>query len=89
MIGREMEMSVAYPFFLGLIPKYKTAGFVGIYMACQNGTLLIGPAIGGIVIDCFGYVALFVCSALFVFAGLCVFLTVQSPQTTAGSEQGR
>ena len=84
-----MEMSVAYPFFLGLIPKYKTAGFVGIYMACQNGTLLIGPAIGGIVIDCFGYVALFVCSALFVFAGLCVFLTVQSPQTTAGSEQGR
>lgn len=68
---------VAYAFFLSLIPADNNAGYTGIYMACQNGTLLIGPAIGGFAVDHCGYAALFVCAALFVGAGMTLLLAVR------------
>lgn len=77
-------LAVSYPFFLRLLPAGNTAGFVGIYMACQNGTLLVGPALGGLVIDLYGYPVLFIASALVILAGLAVFLTVRDAPVKAG-----
>lgn len=77
-------LAVSYPFFLRLLPAGNTAGFVGIYMACQNGTLLIGPALGGLVIDLYGYPVLFIASALVILAGLAIFLTVRDAPVKAG-----
>jgi len=74
-------IAVSYPFFLRLIPAEKTAGFVGIYMACQNGTLLLGPAVGGIILDRFGYTALFFSAAAFIIAGMTLLLTVRSGES--------
>ncbi len=76
-------LAVSYPFFLRLLPGGNTAGFVGLYMACQNGTLLIGPALGGLVIDLFGYPVLFIASASAILAGLAVFLTVKEAPSKA------
>ncbi len=72
-------IAVSYPFFLKLVPEGKTAGYVGLYMACQNGTLLFGPAIGGIVLDKLGYIGLFSGASVFILAGLGIFLTVRTP----------
>ncbi|PKN69839.1 MAG: hypothetical protein CVU54_07330 [Deltaproteobacteria bacterium HGW-Deltaproteobacteria-12] len=37
--GYGTVLAVSYPFFLSLVPEGNTAGFVGLYLACQNGTL--------------------------------------------------
>jgi MFS family permease len=76
-------LAVSYPFFLRLLPAGNTAGFVGLYMACQNGTLLVGPALGGLVIDLFGYSVLFVAAAAAILAGLAVFLTIKEAPAKA------
>lgn len=69
-------LTVAYAFFLRLIPKEMTAGFVGIYMSCQNGSILIGSALGGIFIEYLGYPSLFLGAALFIATSLLVFLRI-------------
>lgn len=71
-------LAVAYPFFLSLIPAGNTAGFVGLYMACQNGTLLIGPVIAGFMIDHFGYGTLFAGAAAVMLAGMMMYMTVKA-----------
>ncbi len=76
-------LAVSYPFFLRLLPPGNTAGFVGLYMACQNGTLLVGPALGGVVIDLFGYSVLFIASGCAILAGLAVFLSVREGRVNA------
>lgn len=78
-------LAVSYPFFLNLVPKEKTAGFVGLYMACQNGTILIGPALGGIISDHLGYKAIFPCSSLFILAGFLVLLNVRTNESPGNS----
>lgn len=75
--GYGTVLAVAYPFFLGILPEGNTAGFVGLYMACQNGTLLIGPALAGLLIDHFGYVTLFYGAGAVLLAGLVMYLTVR------------
>ncbi len=77
-------LAVSYPFFLRLVPDGNTAGFVGLYMACQNGTLLLGPMIGGIMIDRFGYTALFYAAAAVMLAGIVLYVTVPDPESRAG-----
>lgn len=70
-------LAVSYPFFLSMIPKDQTAGFVGLYQACQNGTLLLGPAIAGGLIDSFGYTTLFFGAAAVMLAGMILYITVR------------
>ncbi len=77
-------LAVSYPFFLSLVPEGNTAGFVGLYMACQNGTLLIGPAMAGFMIDRFGYITLFFGAATVILAGMIIYLTVRNPEKRAG-----
>jgi len=74
--GYGTVLAVSYPFFLSLIPEGNTAGFVGLYHACQNGTLLAGPVIAGLLIDHFGYTTLFYGAAGVMLAGIFVYLTV-------------
>lgn len=77
--GYGTVLAVSYPFFLSLLPEGNTAGFVGLYHACQNGTLLAGPVIAGFLIDHFGYTTLFYGAAVIMVGGLIVYLTVQTP----------
>jgi len=76
-------LAVSYPFFLSLVPAGNTAWFVGLYMACQNGTLLVGPVIAGFMIDRFGYVTLFYGAAVVMLAGMMMYMTVRNPETRA------
>jgi len=78
-VGYAITLGVAYSFFMKLIPAGRTAGFVGLYMACQNGALLTGPVIGGMLIDSFGYGSLYTGSGIFIFAGLGILLLVREP----------
>ena len=70
-------LAVSYPFFLSLVPQGNTAGFVGLYMGCQNGTLLLGPVIAGFMIDRFGYMTLYFGAAVVMLAGVVMYMTVK------------
>ncbi len=76
-------LAVSYPFFLSLVPEGNTAGFVGLYLGCQNGTLLLGPAIAGFMIDRLGYVALYYGAAVVMLAGMIMYMTVRTPEARA------
>jgi len=78
--GYGTVLAVSYPFFLSLLPAGNTAGFVGLYMACQNGTLLVGPVIAGLMIDRFGYVTLFFGAAAVMLVGMMMYMTVRHPE---------
>ncbi len=77
--GYGTVLAVSYPFFLSLLPAGNTAGFVGLYMACQNGTLLVGPVLAGLMIDHCGYVTLFYGAAAVMLAGMVMYMTVRNP----------
>jgi len=78
-IGYSILLTVAFTFFLRLIPPDRTAGYVGIYMSCQNGAMLLGPAIGGICMDALGTGSLFACAGACITAGLLLLLRIQPP----------
>ncbi|MFA5323071.1 MAG: MFS transporter [Smithella sp.] len=79
--GYGTMLAVSYPFFLSLIPEGNTAGFVGLYHSCQNGTLLLGPVIAGFLIDHFGYTTLFFGAAVVILGGVVIYVTISSPET--------
>jgi MFS family permease len=81
--GYGTMLAVSYPFFLSLVPQGNTAGFVGLYMGCQNGTLLVGPVIAGFMIDRFGYMTLYYGAAAVMLAGMMMYMTVRHPETRA------
>ena len=81
--GYGTMLAVSYPFFLSLVPPGNTAGFVGLYMGCQNGTLLIGPVIAGFMIDRFGYMTLYYGAAVVMLAGAIMYMTVRNPEPRA------
>ena len=83
--GYGTVLAVSYPFFLSLLPAGNTAGFVGLYMACQNGTLLVGPVIAGLMIDHLGYVTLFYGAAAVMLTGMIMYMTVRNPKSQAKS----
>ena len=70
-------LAVGYAFFLKLIPKDHAAGFVGIYMACQNGSLLVGPAIGGALMDSFGAQLPFIGAGALILIGFFIFSKIK------------
>ena len=81
--GYGTVLAVSYPFFLSLLPQGNTAGYVGLYHACQNGTLLLGPVLAGLIIDCFGYTVLFYGAAAVMLAGILMYLSVRSAPAKA------
>jgi maltose/moltooligosaccharide transporter len=74
--GFSVLLSAAYAFFLRMIPADKTAGLLGIYMGCQNGSLFFGNALGGALIEQVGPLFLFLGAGVLIFLSLVVVLFV-------------
>lgn len=68
--GYAAVLAVSFTYFMELLPPGRTAGYMGLYMACQNGALLFGPAAGGVAIEALGPRGMFAAAALFIAAGL-------------------
>ena len=71
---------VAYAFMLDLIPKERTAEFVGFHYLSQTSSLVIGALAGGILIDWFGYRSISAASALCTIIGLFLLQFVHARQ---------
>ncbi|RJP17183.1 MAG: MFS transporter [Candidatus Abyssobacteria bacterium SURF_5] len=63
-------MGVGYAFFLDLIPRERTAEFVGFSIISIATSQIIGPLVGGKIIDTLGYRSLFPVTAAFMVVGL-------------------
>jgi MFS family permease len=72
----------AYAFYLDLIPEERTAEFVGLLSVSIYAGQMVGPPIGGMLIDTLGYRSMFVAAAIFLAAGLLVLLLVRPPERT-------
>ena len=70
--GYSVALSVAYAFFVRLIPPDRTARFFGLYMACQNGSLVIANVLGGAAVEYLGPSFLFIGAALFVLCSVVI-----------------
>ncbi|MBN1880838.1 MAG: MFS transporter [Deltaproteobacteria bacterium] len=68
---------VAYSYFITIIPPENTAGFLGVYMACQNGAILIGPALGGYLVETFGPRSMYPCAGVLVLLGVMCILNIR------------
>lgn len=69
-VGYSVVLSVAYAFFVRLIPPGRTARFFGLYMACQNGSLVIANVLGGAAVEHLGPSFLFIGAALSVLCSV-------------------
>jgi MFS family permease len=78
-------MAVGYAFLFDLIPKQRTAEFVGIGLVSMASGQICGPLIGGWMIDSFGYRWIFPCAALFLAIGLILLQFVRAPVTSPGT----
>ncbi|UCD59132.1 MAG: MFS transporter [Candidatus Hydrogenedentota bacterium] len=64
---------VGYAFFLDLVPEERVGEFVGINMITWAAPQAIAPAIGGYLIDAWGYRSMFPAAAGFMVIGLIIF----------------
>jgi MFS family permease len=78
-------MAVGYAFLFDLIPKERTAEFVGIGLVSMASGQICGPLIGGRVIDAFGYRWIFPCAAAFLLIGLVLLQLVRTPATSSSA----
>jgi maltose/moltooligosaccharide transporter len=70
-------MGIGYAFFLDLIPRNRTAEFVGFSIISIATAQIVGPMLGGKVIDNFGYRSIFPIAAAFMITGLIVLQFVR------------
>lgn len=70
--GYAVVLSVAYAFFVRLIPPDRTARLFGVYMACQNGSLLLAMILGGAAVEHLGPPFLFLGAAALVFSSVVI-----------------
>jgi len=80
-------MGVGYAYLLDLIPRERTAEFVGFNYMSLTAPQLIGPLIGGKLIDMLGYRSIFPASAVCAAAGLIILLFVRSPQAAEATAE--
>jgi MFS family permease len=76
-------MAVGYAFLLDLIPKERTAEFVGIGVLTVAAALVVGPLIAGQLIDALGYRSLFPVAAAFQLVGVLLLQLVKPPHDPA------
>jgi len=81
--GYAAVLAVSFSYFMELLPPGRTAGYMGLYMACQNGALLFGPAAGGAAIESFGPRGLFAGAGLFIMAGIGLLLALAEKRGVA------
>lgn len=73
-------IGVGYAFFLDLIPKDRTAEFVGFFSIAAGIPLFLGPLLGGMLIDTVGYRAIFVAGPILIALSLIIFQFIHPPQ---------
>jgi len=78
-------IGVGYAFFLDLIPKERTAEFVGLSFISIALPQMIGPLVGGALIDTLGYRWIFPASAVFLIAAF-IMLRFVRPRAQAGGD---
>jgi MFS family permease len=81
-------MSVNYALLLDLIPEERTAEFVGLGAVSVAIPQIVGPLIGGKLIDTLGYRAVFPGVAVSLLIGLAVFRFVRLPKRPAAQRRG-
>jgi MFS family permease len=72
----------AFAFYFDLIPEERTAEFMGLNNVSIFAGQLVGPPLGGMLIDTLGYRSMFVAAAILLAAGLLVLLLVRPPERT-------
>ena len=65
-------MGVGYAYMLDLVPEERTAEFVGYNYLSQTAPTIIGPLIGGKLIDALGYRSIFPAAAACAVTGLII-----------------
>ena len=78
-------IGVGYAFFLDLIPKERTAEFVGLSFISIALPQMIGPLVGGALIDTLGYRWIFPTAAVFLIAAF-IMLRFVRPRAQAGGD---
>jgi len=73
-------MGVGYAFMLDLIPEERTAEFVGLSVISIAAAQILGPMIGGVLIDELGYRSIFPGAAALMLTGF-VILQFVSPRS--------
>ncbi|RJP74632.1 MAG: MFS transporter [Candidatus Abyssobacteria bacterium SURF_17] len=74
-------MGVGYAYMLDLIPKERTAEFVGIGVVSMAAPQIFGPLIGGKLIDTFGYRSIFPVASVFMFISFCALRSIRARST--------
>jgi len=70
-------MTVGYAYMLDLIPEERTAEFVGFNIVSIAATQLLGPLVGGKLIDTLGYRSIFPAAAAFMLTGMVILQLVR------------
>jgi maltose/moltooligosaccharide transporter len=71
-------IGIGYAFMLDLIPAHRTAEFVGLSTISVATSQILGPLIGGKVIDIIGYRLLFPTASMSMITGLIILQFVRS-----------
>jgi len=80
-------MGVGLAYFLDLIPKERTAEFVGFSIISIAIAQIFGPLCGGKLIDTLGYRSIFPATAAFMIVGFVALQFVRSREVTEPSTQ--
>ena len=80
-------MGVGFAFMLDLIPKDRTAEFVGFSIISIAVAQVMGPIIGGVLIESLGYRSIFPATAGFMFVGLILLQFVQPREEEQAVEE--
>jgi MFS family permease len=75
-------MAVGYAYMLDLIPRERTAEFVGINAVSLSAPMIFGPIIAGKVIDSVGYRWVFPGAAACMIVGLIILQFVKARRSS-------
>jgi len=81
-------MGVGYAYMLDLVPRNRTAEFVGFSVISIAAAQIVGPLIGGKLIDVLGYRSIFPAAAAAMLVGLTILQFVSPRPSTAREGSG-
>jgi len=81
-------MGIGFAFMLDLVPGDRTAEFVGFSVISIAVAQILGPLLGGTLIDALGYRSIFPAAAILMIVGFSILLFVQPRPAPAGPGSG-